>query len=47
MVCEHIKDLYKYVREHDLKVSAIDIINIECKKCKDKDKCSSIPLQQD
>lgn len=44
MVCTHIKDLYKYAKEHEIKISAIDIINVECRKCKVKEACESIPV---
>jgi len=47
MVCQHIKGLYKYVKENKLEVSALDIINVECKKCKEKESCDSIPLEKD
>lgn len=42
MVCNHVMDLYKYVKENKLKVSAIDILTVECKKCQDKAMCNSI-----
>ncbi|MEK6916415.1 MAG: hypothetical protein AABW92_01605 [Nanoarchaeota archaeon] len=43
MVCDHVKKLYKYVKQNDLKISAHDILTVECGKCNDKDKCDVIP----
>ncbi|MFH2020650.1 MAG: hypothetical protein ABIJ34_04500 [archaeon] len=42
MVCPHVKNLYSYVKEHDLKISAIDILTVECKKCKERTNCDVI-----
>ncbi len=42
MVCDHVKELYKYVQDKDLKISAHDILTVECKKCHQKLNCDSI-----
>jgi hypothetical protein len=42
MVCTHVKDLYKYVKDHELKISAFDILTVECKKCHEKEECDKI-----
>jgi hypothetical protein len=42
MVCTHVKELYSYVKKNKLKVSAMDILTVECQKCKEKDSCDVI-----
>ena len=42
MVCTHLAELYKYVRKNKLKITAADLMTIECNKCQDKDSCDVI-----
>jgi len=37
VVCEHIKKLNKYIKDNKLEVSSLDLVQVACTKCKEKE----------
>lgn len=36
MVCEHLRKLKKYIDENDIQISSMELVNIVCNRCKEK-----------
>ncbi len=42
MVCKDVKKLHKFIVKNKIDVTNMELIQVACKKCKDKDDCISI-----
>ncbi len=41
MICTHLKDLFQYCKEHDVRLSSSDLVRFVCKQCGIQEVCPS------
>lgn len=46
MVCTHLKELYQFCEEKQLKLAGPDLIHIVCKQCDEEETCPSMLMDQ-
>lgn len=46
MVCKHLKELYQFCEEKQLKLAGPELIHIVCKQCDEEETCPSMLMEQ-
>ncbi|MCA9017542.1 MAG: hypothetical protein KDA77_19620 [Planctomycetaceae bacterium] len=46
MVCTHLKELYQFCEEKQLKLAGADLIHIICKQCDQEETCPSTLMDE-
>lgn len=46
MTCVHLQQLYSLCQEHQLKLSASDLIHIVCQRCGREEVCPSVLFEE-
>ena len=46
MVCTHLKELYRYCEENQLRLGGADLIQVICKQCEEEETCPSLLMEQ-
>ena len=46
MACVHLQQLYQLCSEHDLKLSASDMIRVVCQQCGEQEVCPSALMDE-
>ena len=46
MVCTHLKELYQFCEEKQLKLAGPELIHIVCKQCEEEETCPSMLMDQ-
>ena len=45
MLCEHLKQLHRFVEENHLEIGGLDMIRLVCKKCNVQYECPEISTE--
>src|SRR5690606_31875986 len=46
VICTHLKDLFQYCKEHDVRLSSSDLVRLLCKQCGIQEVCPSGLVQE-
>lgn len=46
MICNHLKELFQYCKEHDVRLSSSDLVHIVCKQCGIQEVCPSALVEE-
>ncbi|MCA9119475.1 MAG: hypothetical protein H6822_05450 [Planctomycetaceae bacterium] len=46
MTCVHLKKLYKFCQEENVKIGGTDLVRIVCEQCGVQDECPSMLMEQ-
>lgn len=46
MVCAHLKELYQFCEENQLKLAGPELIHIVCKQCDEEETCPSVLMDE-
>ena len=46
MSCKHLQQLYTLCAQHDLKLSATDLIRVTCQQCGEVEVCPSVLMDE-
>lgn len=46
MVCTHLKELYRFCEENQLRLAGPELIQIVCKQCEEEETCPSMLMDE-
>jgi hypothetical protein len=46
MVCTHLKELYQFCEENQLRLGSTDLIHVICRQCEEEETCPSMLMDE-
>ena len=46
MVCTHLKELYRFCEENQLRLGSADLIHVICRQCEEEETCPSMLMDE-
>lgn len=46
MICNHLKELFQFCKEHDVRLSSTDLVRVVCKQCGIQEVCPSALVEE-